>query len=567
MTRVREWDAQKTGQQAEDAGGAVAALPEPLEERSPLEPAVIQGREPGWEELLQLADRVGPSAELATVDDRALQRLVCTGAARVAAEMCHWLDLIAELVIRRLWADEGARTPAAWLSWAVGMSPSAARDHVRVALRLRELPKVREEFAAGRISYSKVRAITRVAVPEIEPLLLDWSRMATGADMERIVAGFRTAQRGAMPGPGPAELARRVTLRGRGDGTSDVVIRMPDDEAHALYAGAQRLVDLEDAELRREAGAVGVDGCEGDDELALEGTVPLSLDETGMAEPPVDAHGHVDARDGAGPSDSAKAAPVAAMLLDDRPRSARLADAVLQAVQDAVAAGGPDTTGADRHTLVVHVDDDDLAPPGEDHATGGTVATETRQGAIPALSRRTLRRMACEAGIVLVSRDRDGTPIDVGRRQRHLTTALRRALLDRDRSCRFPGCGARRHLHGHHIQHWSDEGPTDLANLVLICSFHHRYVHDHEIDVRLRPHAAHEFRFPDGRRIARVRPLPGLQAGSTAAHRAPGLPGEADGDVLKPVDWDGKHCLDTTVAVLQQQVHAVLPHAAGVLAA
>jgi hypothetical protein len=87
---------------------------------------------------------VGPSAELAAVDDRALQRLVCTGAARLAAQMCQWLDLIAELVIRRIWADEGCRTPAIWLSYAVGLSPSAARDHVRVALRLRELHRVRE---------------------------------------------------------------------------------------------------------------------------------------------------------------------------------------------------------------------------------------------------------------------------------------------------------------------------------------------------------------------------------------------------------------------------------------
>jgi hypothetical protein len=164
---------------------ASAGTAEEAEERSPVEPAVVEGRDPGWEELLALADRVGPNAGLATVDDAALQDLVCTGAARLAAEMCHWLDLIAELVIRRTWADEGCRTPAIWLSYAVGMSPSAARDHVRVALRLRELHRVREAFAAGSVSYSKVRAICRVAVPETEELLLEWSHLATGADMER----------------------------------------------------------------------------------------------------------------------------------------------------------------------------------------------------------------------------------------------------------------------------------------------------------------------------------------------------------------------------------------------
>ena len=529
-------------QREESAGGA-----EGVEERSPVEPAVIEGRDPGWEELLELADRVGPSAELAAVDDRALQRLVCSGAARLAAEMCHWLDLIAELVIRRIWADDGCRTPAAWLSWAVGMSPSAARDHVRVALRLRELSRVRQEFAAGHISYSKVRAITRVAVPETEAQLLEWSRMATGADMERIVAGFRAAQRGAMPAPGPSDLRRQVRLRDRGDGTSEVVIRMPDEEAHALYAGAQRLVDLEDAELKGQAGI-------GEDDGGNDGEIVLEAPSAG----PVDG----------GPStDSAESPPVHAVQSGDRPRSARLADAVLHAVQDAVDAGGSDTTGADRDTLVIHIDDDDLATAGEADDMRADVTAQTRHGVIPSLSRRVLRRMACEAGLVLVSTDTDGSPIDVGRRQRHLTTALRRALLDRDRSCRFPGCGARRHLHGHHNQHWADEGPTDLANLVLICSFHHRYVHDHDIDVRLRSHAAHEFRFPDGRRIARARPLAENRDEALDDHLAPAPHVGEDPDALRPVHWDGRYCLDTTVAVLQRQVHAVLPHAAGVLAA
>ena len=506
-------------------------------ERSPVEAAVVEGRDPGWEELLALADHVGPSAALATVDDRALERLVTSGAARLAAEMCRWLDLVAELVVRRVWAEQGARTPAVWLSWAVGVSSSTARDHVRVALRLRELPQVREAFASGRTSYSKVRAICRVAVAETEAELLMWSQMATGADMERIVTGFRTAQRGVHPSPA-ADPRCGAWLRDRGDGSSEVVIRLPDERAQALHAGAQRLVDLEEAELRR-AG----DGDTREPERSA----------------PADS------------ADSAESALVAAVAHQDRPRSARLADVILSAVQAAVAAGGADTTGADRHTLVVHVDADDLeapdAGPSVDHRAGGTA--ETRYGVMPWLSRRVLRRLACEAGVVLVATRGDGTPIDVGHRQRRLTTALRRALLARDRSCRFPGCGARRHLHGHHIRHWADGGPTDLANLAVVCSFHHRYLHEHDIDIELRPGGAHEFVFPDGRRVARVRSLPHVDTSpSVRPAAAPTLGGEDDaGQALRPVHWDGRYCLDTTVAVLQQQVYAVLPHAAGALAA
>ena len=505
-----------------------------------MEQAVVEGRDPGWEELLELADRVGPSAALASLDDRAVMEQVRTGAARIAAEMCHWLDLVAELVVRRIWVDQGARTPAVWLSWAVGLSPSAARDQVRVALRLRELGRVREEFAAGRLSYSKVRAITRVAVPELEELLLDWAACATGADLERIVAGFRAAQRGGHREPSADELLRDVRVRDRGDGTSEVVLRLPTEEAHELYACADRLVDLDEADVETDI--------ETDDEADVEATLELSPDS-----PSGDSAESADP--GCGVPGGSAASP------GQRPRGARRADAVLHALQAAVAAGGSDTSGADRHTLVVHVDAEHLAA--ADDADEDTVAVDTARGHLPALSKRVLRRMACDAGLVLVATDDDGTPMDVGRRDRRLSTALRRALLARDRSCRFPGCGARRHLHGHHIWYWSDGGPTDLANLVLLCSFHHRYVHDHDVDIRLRPDRAHEFRRRDGRRIPRHRSLP--EVGSCAGPQA--WPVEHDPRSLEPDHWDGRHCLDTTVAVLQQQVRLVLPEADTTLAA
>lgn len=472
--------------------------------------------------------------------------------------MCHWLDLVAELVIRRIWVDHGARTPAVWLSWAVGMSASAARDQVRVALRLRELDLVRAEFAAGRISYSKVRALTRVAVPEIEEQLLQWAGWATGADMERIVAGFRTAQRGALTRASVAELLRDVALRDRGDGTSEVVFRLPTGDAHALYAAGDRLVDLDEAD-------------HDSDEVALDEGVSDDSAESYVGP----AAASVDSAE----SD----ATVGAVQPQQRPRGARMADAVLHALQAAVAAGGADTSGADRDTLVVHVDADALTMPvtgdgtTDDGATGGeeagdgqavvvdAVSVDTAHGRVLALSRRMLRRMACEAAVVLVPEDADGTPMDVGRRTRRLSAALRRALLARDRSCRFPGCGARRHLHAHHIQHWADQGPTDLANLVLICSFHHRYVHTHEVDIRLRAERAHEFRHPDGRRIARSRPLPG--AGPVGPSGQPWRVVDPDPTALEPTHWDGRFCLDTTVAVLQQQMRTVLPDADRTLAA
>jgi hypothetical protein len=365
-----------------------------------------------------------------------------------------------------------------------------------------------------------------------------------------------------------------------------VVIRMPDDEATALYSSAQRLVDLEEAEARRIAGGGEVGCIDGAPIDSVESACSLEsandLDEGASSEVAPDA---ASASGFEATSDQAPVAGldetslagldqdsetdsdvVAAVQACQRPRGARMADAVLVALQAAVAAGGSDSTGADRDTLVVHLDGEAMAS-GAAQAMEVPVPVDTPHGPLPAMSRRALQRMACEAGLVLVTTDRSGTPVDVGRKERRLSTALRRALLARDRSCRFPGCGARRHLHGHHIWHWADGGPTDLDNLVVLCSFHHRYVHDHDIGIRLRPGTAHEFRHPDGRRIARTRPL------TPDGDREGGAWNEADtwpalsADALEPTDWDGRYDLDTTVAVLQQQIHAVLPHAAGALAA
>ena len=81
---------------------------------------------------------------------------------------------------------------------------------------------------------------------------------------------------------------------------------------------------------------------------------------------------------------------------------------------------------------------------------------------------RPSRRLSCDAGLVRITRGADGSILDVGRRTRTITPALRRALDVRDRGCRFPGCGLR-FTDAHHLRHWADGGKTSLANTVLLC--------------------------------------------------------------------------------------------------
>ena len=94
------------------------------------------------------------------------------------------------------------------------------------------------------------------------------------------------------------------------------------------------------------------------------------------------------------------------------------------------------------------------------------------------LSHAAARRVACDAGIVVLRHAADGQVLDVGRRTRTVPSAMRRALLSRDRGqCQFPGCESR-HCDAHHVEHWADGGETRLQNLVLACRFHHRALHE-----------------------------------------------------------------------------------------
>ncbi|MGH2890290.1 MAG: DUF222 domain-containing protein, partial [Solirubrobacteraceae bacterium] len=83
-----------------------------------------------------------------------LEREICELAGHLAAATCRWLLLIAEFDERGGWAEWGVRSCAHWLSWRCSIGPVAAREHVRVARRLGELPLVCEAFAAGELSYS-----------------------------------------------------------------------------------------------------------------------------------------------------------------------------------------------------------------------------------------------------------------------------------------------------------------------------------------------------------------------------------------------------------------------------
>src|SRR5690349_391044 len=104
-----------------------------------------------------------------------LAAAILSGAVRLAAATAAWLRLIAEFDARGGWHGVDIKSCAHWLAWQAGMGPGTAREHVRVARALRELPLIEAAFADGRLSYSKVRAMTRVAEPGSQEMLLEFA--------------------------------------------------------------------------------------------------------------------------------------------------------------------------------------------------------------------------------------------------------------------------------------------------------------------------------------------------------------------------------------------------------
>jgi len=391
-----------------------------------------------------------------------LEREICELAGHLAAATCRWLLLVAEFDRRGGWASWGAKSCVQWLTWRCSIGRVTAREHLRVARRLRELPLVREAFSSGELSYCKVRALTRVATPETESQLVDLARHATGTQLEKLVRCYRGALDATTARAQETFERRELTYHWQDDGSLRLTASLPADDGALVLAALERAHEQEGASA----------------ESPPQGTQP----------------------------------------------AARRADALVSIARAALADPGREGSAAKPCEVVVHVDVRSLA------AEEVGERCELAEG--PVIAPETARRLACDGSIVRII-ERDGRPLSVGRRSRAVPAALRRALRSRDDACRFPGCTHRRFLHAHHIQHWARGGPTSLDNLVQLCSYHHRLVHEGGFRVeRVGGHGV-RFRRPDGRLIGEVPAGPPARGpGLERRHLARGL--RIDADTCRP---------------------------------
>ena len=515
---------------------------------------------------------------LTTLTNEQLGNELTALAARIAAATAQFLRTLGEFDARKGWEAEGIRSCAQWLSWRCGMSLGAAREHVRVARSLRSLPKTSAALAAGDISFSKARAITRIATDQTEPELLTVGRHGTAQQVETVVRGLRRADKGGVP---PVAPVQRTYFRHRwdDDGTLYVQGRLSTVDGATFLAALNSVLDrLDDdraAQERERAGSAcvstsdaGGTGHTGDTGDAAEAAGGDSIGDAAPqgdgvpARTPSQGRGEGEARDAAAARngavcDEAEHGDEADSQHDEDGDNehddgqaergddenggghATLLEAFVALAQTALDSDSRPGPSARHPDVVVHVDADVLTAPeltaardvttasgatasagatavgdataapagtGATDATDATDATATDATAAtgataapdaaadplsvrcridggPGLTARVARQLACDAGIVLHVHGPDGSSLAVGRRTRRPNAAIMRALWFRDGGCIHPACGRRRHLHAHHVVHWADGGPTDLSNLVLLCSGHHRDVHHGRIGV------------------------------------------------------------------------------------
>ncbi len=362
------------------------------------------------------------------------------------------LVLIHEFDQKGYWELPGLCSCAHWLNFKCGIGMNAAREKVRVAHALADLPKISEAFERGELSYSKARAMTRIADKNNEDYLLMIARHGTAWHVEKLVSKYSRAKR-----------LQETEAANEQHASRELSYFYDDDGALVI-----------NARLPAEQGALIV--------KALE----MAMDKQFEPAPVAACSPRGTAHAGDSPDTD-----VSAETSEREPVHARRADAIAEIAETYLNTAPSQCSTADRYQVVVHV-------------TAETSHIEDG----PHVSAETSRRIACDASIVNMTKDKKGEILSIGRKSRGIPPAIRRAIRFRDGGCRFPGCTNTRFVDGHHIKHWADGGETSLDNLVQLCRRHHRLVHEGGFTCERTAAGKIEFRSPTGRDLQEKSALP-----------------------------------------------------------
>jgi hypothetical protein len=425
-------------------------------------------------------------------------------AGRVAAATCRWLLLVAAFDARDGCAHFGLGTTSRWLMHYCGLSRRTAIEHVRVARALAAHSPLSAAMNAGRLSYSHVRAISRVAdlgEPELVDDLIGAAENGTIGQLETLVRGLRTVDKNLTGGPqsDPEYLKQQW----RADSRWGLAARL-DPEHGALVQSALEAIATREGLTRAQA-------------LTRMAEIALVVSNTATGELP-------------------------------GLRSDELAAIQIQIDAASVPSGQsdqPEVRSAEHRPAD--------SPPRPEHRADRTHGRRPygRIAGGPGLPDAVIKRLLCSGRIRTVLLDGERRPLDLGRSHRVVTAKLFRALLLRDGGCHHPGCESRHGLEAHHVRHWIHGGATAPDNLVLLCRRHHHAHHDGEFSVSADGRQRFTFRRADGRELPRHVDPPRLVATAD--------PVEAEHDDVEAAaattSWDGRPMdRDYAVAVLAQRL-------------
>jgi hypothetical protein len=330
------------------------------------------------------------------------------------------LRRLAEIERRATFRRDGHLSAASWLAAEFKVGWGAAREQVRVAGALEEMPKTREALDAGDVSMSAVRVLVaaRQADPsmfqESEKELVEAARIHSMNDLQRVTAYWRQAieQQHALESDEKVRARRRL-------------------HASVSFLGMVRV----DGDLDPETGETLL--------TALRAVLDAESKASRVGE-------------------------------DDRTPAQRRADALGEICRQWLDSGERPSVGGEKPHVTVTIGVDALRDVAAGKGSGGTSELDHVGPVDPGVA----RRLACDASIRRVVMAGASEPLDVGRRTPVIPPGMRRAVIVRDRHCRFPGCD-RPHTwcDVHHVVHWADGGPTAMQNLLLLCRRHHRMVH------------------------------------------------------------------------------------------
>ncbi|WP_083419547.1 DUF222 domain-containing protein [Pseudofrankia sp. BMG5.36] len=501
-----------------------------------------------------------------------LEGEIVAWAGRLAAATCDWLVLLAIFDRRDGWRGQGFASCAHWAAWRCGLAVRTAREHLAVGHALASLPAVRTAFEAGRLSYSKVRAVARVAEPASEASWLKHALCCTAAQLERLAATYER-----LAGDHAGQRAgRRVSWRTDRDGMLRLTAVLPADEGAQLVAAIDAaragLDDTTPVPGPDEPDRVPADGeimaaprdrrSDADALVALAAGF-LHRPAPGLMSLPHTVTVHVDVGTllGAGPpgtgigaSDHAGTAGARTPDPEDR-RGSEAANAPEEA-RRTDAAVGTDEAGRPDRTARACQTDGEPAGPGQlpDRVRRGLFRADLEPGV--GLAAPVLRRLGCDGMLRALLSDAEGNPLHLGRRRRFPNQRLRDAVYARDHAtCQYPGCEHTRWLQCHHLAEWvADQGETDIDLLTVLCTAHHHAVHDEGITLERAVDGVLIAILADGRVL---RPAPPVDAGPRPVETLAAVTGHVGEAAIATRHGGRLHLADSMLVLTQHRWNQV----------